>query len=153
MDSLSDFVVIMHRKSGLCIDVRPAREGQAETGPDAFKRNARVGLREKTLAVRQSAMPVAQNGEIAGQNPNGVAGRVAAGQMWKYDGEKLVSMGGERDSLVLTAQWIETPGAGLQEEGGRWELILCNSEGSMNHTANQHWELCADGTIRYPQCA
>lgn len=37
---------------------------------------------------------------------------------------------------------------GPQDEGGRWELILCNAEGSMNHTAHQHWLLGADGTIR-----
>ena len=131
MERLSDFVAIVHRKSGLFVDVRPAREGQAETGADAFRRNARVGLREKTFADRA-----------------GESGRVAAGQMWKYEGDRLVSMGGERDSLVLTAQWVETPGSGLQDEGGRWETILCNAEGSMNHMAYQHWQLCADGTIR-----
>ena len=131
MERLSDFVAIVHRKSGLFVDVRPAREGQAETGADAFRRNARVGLREKTFADRA-----------------GASGRVAAGQMWKYEGDRLISMGGERDSLVLTAQWVETPGSGLQDEGGRWETILCNAEGSMNHMAHQHWQLCADGTIR-----
>jgi len=131
MERLSDFVAIVHRKSGLFVDVRPAREGQAETGADAFRRNARVGLREKTGTDRAD-----------------MSCRIAAGQMWKYEGDRLVSMGGERDSLVLTAQWVETPGSGLQDEGGRWETILCNAEGSMNHMAYQHWQLCADGTIR-----
>ena len=131
MEIMSDFATIAHRKSGLFVDVRPAREGQAETGSDAFRRNARIGLREKTFVDRA-----------------GTSRRVAAGQMWKYENERLISMGGERDSLVLTAQWVETPGSGLQDEGGRWELILCNAEGSMNHTAYQHWYLCADGTIR-----
>ena len=77
----------------------------------------------------------------------GASGRIAAGQMWKYEGDRLVSMCGERDSLVLTAQWVETPGSGLQDEGGRLETILCNAEGSMNHMAHQHWQLCANGTI------
>ena len=132
MEGLSDFSALVHRQSGLLVDVRPAREGQAETGPDAFKRNARIGLRGKNV----------------GPSRGGGRPGIAPGQMWKYAGDRLISMGGERDSLVLTAQWIETPGAGLQKEGGRWELILCNAEGSMNHTAHQHWLLCADGTIR-----
>lgn len=134
MEGLSDCTHIVHRASGLCVDVRPARQGQAETGPDAFRRHVdgefygRVGLRTKTLP--------------------GSGTRGAAGQMWKYDNERLISMGGERDSLVLTAQWVATPGSGLQSEGGRWELILCNAEGSMNKTAHQDWVLCADGLIR-----
>lgn len=134
MEEMTDFVEIVHRKSGLYVDVRPAREGQTETGMDAFKRNARVGLREKTIDC--------------GNSGGGSGSNAAPGQMWRYEGDRLVSMGGERDSLVLTAQWVETPGSGLQEEGGRWELILCNAEGSMNHTAHQQWLLAADGTIR-----
>jgi len=31
MEGMSDFVAIAHRKSGLYIDVRPAREGQVFT--------------------------------------------------------------------------------------------------------------------------
>ena len=135
MEELSDFCALVHRHSELLVDVRPAREGQAETGQDAFKRNARIGLRGKISS--------SNTGSRSGASP-----RVAPGQMWKYEGDRLISMGGERDSLVLTAQWVETPGAGLQKEGGRWELILCNAEGSMNHTAHQHWLLCADGTVR-----
>ena len=126
MERLSAFVAIVPQVRAF----RGRAAGTRGAGGDGRGRVPAERPREKTFADRA-----------------GASGRIAAGQMWKYEGDRLVSMCGERDSLVLTAQWVETPGSGLQDEGGRLETILCNAEGSMNHMAHQHWQLCANGTI------
>lgn len=84
MPDLTDFVSIVHRKSGLFVDVRPAREGQAETGQDAFKRNARIGIALSSFfaasgAERDSRAPKGQS--LTDFKQDCVEGRLPAGMM------------------------------------------------------------------------
>lgn len=128
--SLSDFGLIVHRESGAVLDVRPTRPGGI-TSQDAFRSGVRVFL-------RKGAAP----GALPGDRP--------LGQGWKYEGRKFVSVGGMRDSLVLTSMFVQSNKdayAGY-EPGGGWEVMLCNHEGSSNHTAEQVWDVLKDGTIR-----
>ena len=128
--SLSDFGLIVHRDSGAVLDVRPARPG-GTTSQDAFRSGTRVFLRK-------------------GAAPGALPGNRPAGQGWKYEGRKFLSVGGIRDSLVLTSMFVQTNKdayAGY-EPGGGWEVMLCNHEGSSNHTAEQAWDVLKDGTIR-----
>ena len=131
MDRIDHYYAVQHRDSEAFLEVIPVRISDREPSR-TFRTGTPVCVR------RRDTRPIATQ-----------ASDDAA--MWHYDQHgKIISKGGARDFLVLTAVFVERRAplsAGLKRVG-TWEVMLCNQEGTAIITAHQQWSISADGTIR-----